>query len=291
MRLSGSSNHAEPTYYITLSLLIICTALFLLSTLTTPPRTQVLPSYPQIPLRTSEKTQVFLFDFPKAYSIVQEIADTYGIQGLANPQKMPLSGQLLLKEYQETPYWNGYYDDILLFAQNKPRPLRESQAPLFEKIRQGEVWRLFTPAILHYDPIHLLFNMLWLFLLGRQIEQRLKSVRYIIFIIAAGIFSNTAQYMMSGPDFLGFSGVLCAMFTFIWLRQRRAPWEGYQLDRSTIIFISLFIAAMFLIQVASFLSAVYAGTSFDPIIANTGHLSGAAAGVVMGRMNFFAWKQ
>ena len=45
------------------------------------------------------------------------------------------------------------------------------EIPLFEKIRQGELWRLFTPCILHRDFLHILFNMIWVWILVKQIEE------------------------------------------------------------------------------------------------------------------------
>jgi len=163
-------------------------------------------------------------------------------------------------------------------------------APLFEKIREGELWRVITPCFLHSDIFHLLFNMIWLIVLGKQIEQRMKPLRYVLFILITGIVTNTAQYLMTGSDFLGISGVLCAMLSFIWVRQRKAAWEGYRMDRSTFAMMGAFIVMMFAIQVFYFFMEVQ-GLSTDFMrIANTAHLSGIAIGYIIGKIDTLAVK-
>src|SRR5262249_19576251 len=52
----------------------------------------------------------------------------------------------------------------------------------FPEIRAGEVWRLVTPIFLHGGLLHLLFNMLWLYQLGGQIETQ-ESSRYIAVMV------------------------------------------------------------------------------------------------------------
>lgn len=60
---------------------------------------------------------------------------------------------------------------------------------------QGKVWQLFTYGWLHSprDPSHLLFNMLWLWLFGTQMEtwwgQRRFLTAYGIYILAGGVFT------------------------------------------------------------------------------------------------------
>lgn len=288
LQVRMESTQREPAPLMTIYILIACILLFLSANMTEPVRERVRVPYPYTPIYSSELVHSMLIDYPKAYDLLTQIVSRYGIEGLQDPNAMPPEGQALLVEYRNTPYWQGAYEDLVLSLKGEPLNAR---APLFEKVRQGQIWRLVTPAFLHLGFLHLLFNMLWLIVLGRQIEKRLGPYRYLFFILLAAIFSNVAQYFVSGPDFLGFSGVVCAMFGFIWMRQMRAGWEGYQLDKSTIMFISIFILAMLGIQVASFFIEVYSGTAIAPMIANTAHLAGAAIGALMGRMNFFAWKQ
>lgn len=218
-----------------------------------------------------------VFDYPKTFSLIDQIAGTYGEQGLENPRSMPKSGQQLYAELERTPYWKGFYNYKA-----------SSNAPLFEKIRQGEVWRLITPALLHADLLHIAFNMIWLVMIGKQIERRIGSLRYLLFLLIAGITANTAQYLMTGANFLGFSGIVCAMVTFVWARQQAAPWEGYLMQPSTFNFIVFFVLLMLGLQTLSLLLEVTMQKTLPVNIANTAHLAGAAIGYLMGRLNFFA---
>jgi len=276
---------------LTIYFILGCTLLFIIS-IATAPSTPITPSSP-IPsqfVMASSITKQLLFDYPHAYELFDELIATYGIDKLEKPSGLPEAGVHLLEQYNITPYWDGVYPALLAVMKKEKAP-QSLSAPLFEKIRQGEVWRLFTPILLHADIFHLLFNMLWLAVLGVQIEHRLGPRRYLFFIAATALVSNVAQYLMSGPNFLGFSGVLCAMLSFIWVRQARAPWEGYQLQRSTIAVIALFIMAMFSFQLLAFFLQIWGYQSFAPGIANTAHLSGAAIGALLALVPLFAWRR
>ncbi len=94
----------------------------------------------------------------------------------------------------------------------------------------GQVWRLFTPALLHANPVHFLFNMMWLLRLGTLIERRFGSWRFGAGVLAVAGLSNVAEFYLNfgfgepvlglfdwsqqNPWFLGFSGVSVALFGF-----------------------------------------------------------------------------
>lgn len=263
---------------ITLYLIVICSILLGWETLTSTNDAGHSPIY------TSPIKQDLLYDFPEAYAILDKIVKQYGIEGLKHPQELPPKGALLVQELKAHPYFEGYYDEALTYLTKGERP---PETPWFEKIRQGEVWRIFTPIFLHADVFHLLFNMIWLYVLGKQLEIQLKPVRYLLFIALAAAFTNTAQYLMGGPNFLGFSGVLCAMLTFIWRRQIDAPWEGYQLQRSTFLFMMIFIFGMLGLQMFSFALEVITGSTLSTSIANAAHISGALFGLILASIPYF----
>jgi GlpG protein len=223
--------------------------------------------------------QELLFDYPRAFELLQEVIVTYPLENADDLKNLPPEGKALYQEAENTPSWKGIYDLILH---------KNPSGPLFEKIGQGEVWRLFTPALLHRDFLHILFNMAWLWILGRQIEERLSKWKFFFMILLMGVVSNVAQYLMSGPYFLGFSGVVVGMAGFIWVRQKIAPWEGYPLKRSTAVFIAMFVVAMFALELISFLLQVAGVIEFAPAIANTAHISGGLVGIFLARLPLFA---
>ncbi len=186
--------------------------------------------------------------------------------------------------------FNGIYDPLTSTLKGEPVPVVWDQ-PIFPDIANGQVWRLFSPALLHSDLFHLFFNMTALLVLGRQMESRLKIARYLLFILLTGIAANLAQYLMSGPNFVGFSGVLVGMIAFVVARQQLAPWEGYQLQKSSLAFAIFFLFAMVGLQVVSFVFEVYWNMPLSPRIANTAHLIGGLAGYLLGRNQLFAWKR
>jgi GlpG protein len=96
------------------------------------------------------------------------------------------------------------------------------------------------------------------------------------------------QYLMSGPFFIGYSGIVTALAGFTWMRERIAPWEGYPLNRATILFLVLFIGAVFVLQAASFFIQIFSNQDFAPNIANTAHIAGAIIGAYLGKFKFFA---
>ncbi len=276
----------QPMGFATFYILLACVMIYFLSEWTGERLQMPLPKVPLMPLTSSPTKKALMYDYPRTYEIVDDLASSYGINALRTPETLPPAGQKLYVQLFLTPYWNGIYPAIVAYFKGKPNE-DPFKAPMFEKLQEGEVWRLITPIFLHSDIFHLLFNMLWLIVLGRQMESRLGTKRLLLFIAAAAIFSNTAQYIMSGPNFIGFSGVLCGMLAYIWDRQRIAPWEGYQVQQQTLQFIFIFIFAMAGLQLFSFLLEIGTGNSFALGIANTAHLSGALFGLLSSRWRIF----
>lgn len=274
---------------VTLYILITCTLLLIYSGMTTPTQVKAPSTIPALPLYVSQVYKDLLFDWPETYVITDRLVAEYGLEKLQSPESLPVTAKAQLLKLYETPFWNGFYDQFANWLSQKGAAV-SVDAPLFEKIRQGEIWRLFSPILLHANLLHLIFNMLWIVILGRQLEQKIGSLRYILFILLSAAFSNTMQYLMSGIFFVGISGVICAMITFIWFRQRSAPWEGYQLAPSTMGFFVAYVLFFVSLEVISLLAQAFFNVSYPVTMANTAHVMGALAGYVLSKLDFFELK-
>ncbi len=249
-------------------------------------RSNVIP--PKIPgviqapvLAPIEKNLVF--DYPVYFTMRDKLLNLYTPQDIEEKKPPSPEAKELIQKLQQTPTWMGMYDRIVLFLQKKPIPINYQGTP-FEDVSKGEVWRLFTPTLLHFDFLHIFFNILWFILLGNQIEYRIGAIRFTLMVLIIGILSNIAQYLVSGPFFMGLSGVVCGMAAFIWARQQVAPWEGYLLHRFTLIFLGIFVIGMFVLQLVFFFMQIFGKFDLTVGIANTAHLIGALFGYLMGRM-------
>lgn len=229
-----------------------------------------------------------LFDLPPVIDRYEAFIAEHPIAPDQKITDLPPDVLQKLDVIQQTPYWRGAYDWVVLKI--KTGDASEAEGPLFTKIREGEIWRLFTPCVLHRDLLHILFNMIWLWVLGRPIEQRIGWWRTLILTLVVGVAANTVQYLMSGPLFLGYSGIVMGLAGFIWMRERISPWEGYPLPRATILFLVFFVLAMFVLQALSFFVQISSDLPFVLSIANSAHIAGAILGALLGRLSFFAWR-
>jgi len=64
-------------------------------------------------------------------------------------------------------------------------------------VAQGDWWRLFTAAFLHYGPIHLLLNMLGLYWFGSLLERRLGSGRFLLLYLVSGLAGSAGALVVS----------------------------------------------------------------------------------------------
>ncbi len=145
---------------------------------------------------------------------------------------------------------------------------------MLAEVRDGQVWRLITPIFIHFGPLHLIFNMLWLFQLGCMIEARRGTAAFATLVFAVSAVSNLAQLYVGSPTFGGMSGVVYGLFGYVWIRGKYDRGSGLFIDeRSTVIMIAWFFICL---------------TGLLGPVANACHAVGLVMGMAWGGMT--AWR-
>lgn len=117
-------------------------------------------------------------------------------------------------------------------------------------LKRGELWRSITPIFIHHDTLHLLFNMICLFQLGRMIEFRYGPIYFLVLIVLSAAISNIVQCIVPMrwdgvppgllPDLTllsglgGFSGVVYALFGLVWVKSVIDPNSRFVMPQSTV---------------------------------------------------------
>lgn len=77
------------------------------------------------------------------------------------------------------------------------------------RVMQGEVWRLVSSAFLHGGVMHIAFNMLVLWVLGRFVERLVGGARFVILYGASAVAGSVASVLITEPSVsVGASGAL-----------------------------------------------------------------------------------
>ncbi|EFE52560.1 peptidase, S54 family [Providencia rettgeri DSM 1131] len=135
--------------------------------------------------------------------------------------------------------------------------------------QQTELWRWFSPALVHFSLSHIGFNLaLWWFLAG-QVERKLGTGKLFTILLVSALFSNWGQSLFSENNFGGLSGVVYALVSYVWLTGERRPESGISVPRGLMIFSIIWLFFGY----------------FDVLgmhIANAAHTSGLIIGLLMG---------
>lgn len=144
---------------------------------------------------------------------------------------------------------------------------------LSQMLASGQVWRLLSPAFLHFGLMHLIFNLMWVWYFGRQVEALQGSRTMLLLLIVAGIGANIAQYMTGTVLFGGMSGVVYALLAYVWLMSRRVPQSGFFVPQMLVVFMLGWMV---------FTMTGVAGSVGFGNVANEAHLGGLLVGLVTG---------
>ena len=142
---------------------------------------------------------------------------------------------------------------------------------LNQSLESMQLWRFISPIFMHFSIIHLIFNGLWIWVIGTVIEQQQKSIVLLCIVIFSAISSNVVQYVVSGPYFGGLSGVVYALISYAWL------WD--KLTEQKLLVVSNALMGFMLVFLGLGYSGLLTRLGLGDI-ANSAHLSGLVAGLI-----------
>lgn len=146
-------------------------------------------------------------------------------------------------------------------------------------IQYGEWWRLVTAILLHAGWLHFAANMFVLFVLGRIVEATLGPLRTVAGFFVGGTASSAAVLAAMEWGYteqailIGASGGIFALFG-IEVAMQLARWRRSRdiLDRRRVILLAVVMLMQIVIDISM------------PEISMTAHLSGFAAGLLIGTL-------
>jgi membrane associated rhomboid family serine protease len=150
----------------------------------------------------------------------------------------------------------------------------------------GQWWRLITPALVHFGPIHLAFNMAWLYQLGPAVERIMGRLGFVLTYVGTAIagdvcsdlvYYHRTNFLSGGASgaIYGLGGVIVGAYAVAkWLERRRTgpPPPGQ------IVFNDQAVKSL-----ALFFGAYLAVTYFVlPGVDTAGHFGGGLLGLGIG---------
>jgi len=139
-------------------------------------------------------------------------------------------------------------------------------------MQNNEWWRLITPMFIHFSLTHLVFNCLWVYVLGSKIEQIDGHITFINLVIFSSIISNLAQHFFGESAlFGGLSGVIYGLLGYCMIIEIDTKQERYDLPPALYLFMLIWLILGFL----GILNLFGFGN-----VANYAHLGGLISGII-----------
>lgn len=129
--------------------------------------------------------------------------------------------------------------------------------------------RTLSPMLLHFGELHLIFNMLWLWYFGKQLESIHPLWLFAGLIVITSFASNTTQFMMANfNNFGGMSGVVYGLMGYTWVIHQFMPRSKLLIDNRMFVAFLIMLVAM----------EIFASSW----IASAAHVGGLVSGLLLG---------
>jgi GlpG protein len=148
-------------------------------------------------------------------------------------------------------------------------------------MQNNEWWRLITPMFIHFSLTHLVFNCLWIYVLGSKIEQIDGHITFINLVIFSSIIANLAQHFFGESSlFGGLSGVIYGLLGYCMIIEMDTKQERYDLPPALYLFMLIWLILGFL----GILNLFGFGN-----VANYAHLGGLISGIIFAMLSRYVF--
>src|SRR6266446_3387008 len=169
---------------------------------------------------------------------------------------------------------------------NSPSFVEQNLVFSSDNLQAGRLWTLVTALFVHGSPIHLLGNMIFLFVFGNTLEKTIGSHAHMVVFFTGGL----TAFLLSIPFFpadTGMIGASAAIFTLAAAVMLTRPLK----------FSWLFLAPQGLVAIIYFVlnvALVYAPSmipGYNPNVAYIAHVIGFTVGIPFGIAWSLHWKK
>ena len=179
---------------------------------------------------------------------------------------------------------------VFLYELVLPDPLLQQFVGAYAVVPAWFWWpSLLTSQFLHSGWMHILWNMIYLWIFGDNVEDRLGHVRYLIFYLGAGAAAAVLQLLFnpfSAVPMLGASGAIAAVMGayFVLYPQSRVLTAVFLFLFFDLVEIPavFFLGIWFLIQLISGVGSLGISNAAGGGTAFWAHIGGFAIGVAVG---------
>ncbi|HMB96133.1 MAG TPA: rhomboid family intramembrane serine protease [Tepidisphaeraceae bacterium] len=179
---------------------------------------------------------------------------------------------------RRTPWmnWSLIAANVLMFvAQQRLWP---GNPPYALQPRNPHLYQYFTYQFLHGSPLHLLGNMLFLYIFGNNVNDRMGNWGYLAFYLAGGVAAGIGHVLSSPAPVIGASGSISAVTgAYIVLLPR---------SHITVLYWFFFIGlielpSVFFIALSFAMDFILGFGGGDSGVAHLAHISGALFGFLI----------
>ncbi|MBP7865837.1 MAG: rhomboid family intramembrane serine protease [Acidobacteria bacterium] len=143
----------------------------------------------------------------------------------------------------------------------------------------GEAWRLLTYMFLHGPPLHLVFNLLMLWMFGSECEGVLGRRRFVAYYLVTGVGAGLCQMglaaimpSIAGVPVMGASGAVYGLLL---------AYAIFFPNRWLLLFFAIPVKAKYLVAGCAILELLMTVSNFRDGIAHVAHLGGIVFGYFM----------